>query len=127
MTEMPGESEEELASRRKEMLSGEKGWKAPIDWVNGPRKTVDYVLIDGVNAGSGGEIRVGKLKSSQRMFQERMDFSRWIDAGKLLRSGHGVTSERCGRRLGRLRRERRRKVERKVRRLRLQRSSRRAK
>merc|ERR1712070_75474 len=73
----------------------------------------------------GGEIRVGKLKSSQRMFQERMDFSRWIDAGKLLRSGHGVTSERCGRRLGRLRRERRRKVERKVRRLRLQRSSRR--
>ena len=27
---------------------------------------------------------MGKLKSSQRMFQERMDFSRWIDAGKLL-------------------------------------------
>ena len=53
VTNMPGESEEELASRRREMLSGEKGWRAPIDWVNGPRKTVDYVLIDGINAGSG--------------------------------------------------------------------------
>ena len=53
--------ESELASRRKEMLSGEKGWKAPIDWVNGPRNG-GYVLIDGVNAGSRGEIQWENLK-----------------------------------------------------------------
>jgi len=83
VTEMPGESEEELASRRKEMLSGEKGWKAPIDWVNGPRKTVDYVLIDGVNAGSGEKFEWENLKVPKGCSRKG-----WILAG-------GLTPENC--------------------------------
>ncbi|CAL6297498.1 unnamed protein product [Bathycoccus prasinos] len=83
VTEMPGESEEELASRRKEMLSGEKGWRAPIDWVNGPRKTVDYVLIDGVNAGSGEKFEWENLKVPKGCSRKG-----WILAG-------GLTPENC--------------------------------
>ena len=83
VTEMPGESEEELASRRKEMLSGEKGWKAPIDWVNGPRKTVDYMLIDGVNAGSGEKFEWENLKVPKGCSRKG-----WILAG-------GLTPENC--------------------------------
>ena len=83
VTNMPGESEEELASRRREMLSGEKGWKAPIDWVNGPRKTVDYVLIDGINAGSGEKFEWENLKVPRGCSRKG-----WILAG-------GLTPENC--------------------------------
>ena len=83
VTNMPGESEEELASRRREMLSGEKGWRAPIDWVNGPRKTVDYVLIDGINAGSGEKFEWENLKVPRGCSRKG-----WILAG-------GLTPENC--------------------------------
>lgn len=32
---------------------GKDGWKAAIDWVNGPRCTIDWLLVDGEVAGSG--------------------------------------------------------------------------
>ena len=45
--------EEELAEQRKGKLEGKGGWTATIDWVNGPRCTVDWLLVDGEVAGSG--------------------------------------------------------------------------
>ena len=36
---------------------------AAIDWVNGPRRTVDWVLVDGVVAGSGETYDWNELKA----------------------------------------------------------------
>ena len=83
VTKLPGESEEELTSRRAKMLSGEQGWKAAIDWVNGPRKTVDYVLVDGLNAGSGERFEWSNLKVPRGCSRKG-----WILAG-------GLTPENC--------------------------------
>lgn len=52
VTSLPGDEEKLIAERQKRM-SGAQGWKAAIDFVSGPRRVVDWVLIDGVAAGSG--------------------------------------------------------------------------
>ena len=52
VTPMPGD-EEKLCEDRRTKLSGAGGWKAAIDWVNGPRRTIDWLLVDGGVAGSG--------------------------------------------------------------------------
>ena len=77
------ESDEEMTSRRSKMLSGEKGWRAPIDWVNGPRKTIDYILIDGIKAGSGERVAWEKLEIPRGCSRKG-----WILAG-------GLNAENC--------------------------------
>ena len=52
VTSLPGDEEKLIAERQKRM-GGAQGWKAAIDFVSGPRRVVDWVLIDGVAAGSG--------------------------------------------------------------------------
>jgi hypothetical protein len=52
VTRLPRD-EEELAAQRKEKLEGKDGWRAAIDWVNGPRCTIDWLLVDCEVAGSG--------------------------------------------------------------------------
>ena len=52
VTRLPRD-DEALADSRQEKLKGEAGWKAAIDWVNGPRATIDWLLVDGQVAGSG--------------------------------------------------------------------------
>ena len=52
VTPMPGD-EEKLCKDRQEKLAGAQGWLAAVDWVNGPRRTIDWLLVDGVDAGSG--------------------------------------------------------------------------
>ena len=61
VTKLPGDEETLIAERQKKM-SGERGWKAAIDFVSGPRRVVDWLLIDGVNAGSGVVFDWSKLK-----------------------------------------------------------------
>lgn len=61
VTSLPGDEEKLIAERQKRM-SGAQGWKAAIDFVSGPRRVVDWVLIDGVAAGSGTTFDWSKLK-----------------------------------------------------------------
>ena len=61
MTKLPGD-EEKLIAQRREAMSGEQGWRAAVDFVNGPRRVVDYLLIDGVRAGSGVAFNWRNLK-----------------------------------------------------------------
>jgi len=76
-TPMPGD-EAKLTDQRNEALKGEKGWRAAIDWVNGPRRTVDWLLIDGVNAGSGEAFEWGNLKVPRGVSRKG-----WLLAGGL--------------------------------------------
>ena len=50
-TPMPGDEAELMKGRVDAM--GANPVTAAIDWVKGPRRTVDWVLVDGQNAGSG--------------------------------------------------------------------------
>ena len=52
VTRMPRD-DEALAKEREGKLQGKDGWKAAIDWVSGPRATIDWLLVDGEVAGSG--------------------------------------------------------------------------
>jgi phosphoribosylanthranilate isomerase len=61
VTKFPGDEEKLIAERTKKM-SGPQGWKAAIDFVSGPRRVVDWLLIDGVNAGSGTAFDWKQLK-----------------------------------------------------------------
>lgn len=61
VTSLPGDEEKLIAERQKKM-SGPQGWKAAIDFVSGPRRVVDWVLIDGVSAGSGTTFDWSNLK-----------------------------------------------------------------
>ena len=60
VTPMPGDEDTLTAQRQKE-LSGEKGWRAAIDWVHGPRRTVEWILVDGISA-------VRRLLHEKRVF-----------------------------------------------------------
>ena len=51
---------------------------AAIDWVNGPRRTVDWVLVDGVVAGSGETYDWNELKAPKGASRKG-----WILAGGL--------------------------------------------
>ena len=87
---------------------------------------MDYVLIDGINAGSGEKFEWENLKVREVVRVKRG----WILAGGLTpeklfsRSRHGLETERRRRGVRRVRRDRRHQVEGKVRRVRFQRSSR---
>ncbi|KAK3288554.1 hypothetical protein CYMTET_3975 [Cymbomonas tetramitiformis] len=59
VTSRPGEDELEAAGNR---LQGATGWRKASDWVSSGRRTVDYLLIDGMKPGSGEAFDWSKLK-----------------------------------------------------------------
>ena len=77
VSKFPGDEEKLIAERQKRM-SGEQGWKAAIDFVSGPRRVVDWLLIDGVNAGSGTAFDWSKLKAPRGASRKG-----WLLAGGL--------------------------------------------
>ena len=77
VTKLPGDEEKLIAERQKKM-SGPQGWRAAIDFVSGPRRVVDWVLIDGVNAGSGTTFDWSGLKPPRGCSRKG-----WILAGGL--------------------------------------------
>ena len=77
VSKFPGDEEKLIAARQKSM-SGEQGWRAAVDFVNGPRRVVDWLLIDGVNAGSGTAFDWSKLKAPKGASRKG-----WLLAGGL--------------------------------------------
>ena len=77
VTKFPGDEDKLIAARQKSM-SGEQGWRAAVDFVNGPRRVVDWLLIDGVNAGSGTAFDWTKLKAPRGASRKG-----WLLAGGL--------------------------------------------
>jgi len=59
-------------------LTGEKGWRKASDWMSRGRRTVDYLLIDGLNAGSGESYEWSNLKVPRGASKKG-----WILAGGL--------------------------------------------
>jgi len=57
ITKLPNDQEEADPA-----LGGEKGWRKASDWMSRGRRTVDFLLVDGVNAGSGEAYDWSKLK-----------------------------------------------------------------
>lgn len=75
-TPMPGDEVELMKSRVDAM--GANPVTAAIDWVKGPRRTVDWVLVDGQNAGSGETYDWKGLKAPRGASRKG-----WILAGGL--------------------------------------------
>ena len=65
MTPLPGD-EDALVKKRVDAM-GANPVTAAIDWVNGPRRTVDWVLVDGVVAGSGETYGLRGLRPARGM------------------------------------------------------------
>jgi phosphoribosylanthranilate isomerase len=75
-TPMPGDEAELMKGRVDAM--GANPVTAAIDWVKGPRRTVDWVLVDGQNAGSGETYDWKGLKAPRGASRKG-----WILAGGL--------------------------------------------
>lgn len=76
VTPLPGD-EDALVKKRVDAM-GANPVTAAVDWVNGPRRTVDWVLVDGVVAGSGETYDWNKLKAPKGASRKG-----WILAGGL--------------------------------------------
>ena len=76
VTPLPGD-EDALVKKRVDAM-GANPVTAAIDWVNGPRRTVDWVLVDGVVAGSGETYDWNELKAPKGASRKG-----WILAGGL--------------------------------------------
>ena len=76
VTPLPGD-EDAIVKKRVDAM-GANPVTAAIDWVNGPRRTVDWVLVDGVVAGSGETYDWNELKAPKGASRKG-----WILAGGL--------------------------------------------
>ena len=76
VTALPGD-EDALMKQRSDAM-GANPVTAAVDWVKGPRRAVDYVLVDGVVAGSGETYDWNNLKAPKGISRKG-----WILAGGL--------------------------------------------
>ena len=78
VTPMPGEERLEAEAAAGGPTAGTQGWRNAVDWMSRGRRTVDYILVDGQNPGSGEAFDWSKLKVPRGASRKG-----WILAGGL--------------------------------------------
>ena len=76
LTSMPGEARMEAAAPT--LMAGAQGWRKPVDWISRGRRTVDYLLVDGAQPGSGQSVDWSRLRISRGAARKG-----WLLAGGL--------------------------------------------
>lgn len=82
LTPMPGEARLEAAAPT--LMAGAQGWRKAVDWVSRGRRTVDHLLVDGAQPGSGQALDWGRLRVARGAARRG-----WLLAG-------GLTAENVG-------------------------------
>jgi phosphoribosylanthranilate isomerase len=76
LTAMPGEARMEAAAPM--LLAGAQGWRKPVNWLSRGRRTVDFLLVDGADPGSGQPVDWARLRVSRGAARKG-----WLLAGGL--------------------------------------------